>query len=75
LFATRADGLQVAASGQGIACTLGLRTYIGRAYQYHCASGMGPLVANGPLTNPFESGANAVLIPQPDQCCLLPIDG
>ncbi len=72
LFATRADGLLVSHEGQGIACALGLRTYIGRAYQYHCDTSAGPLIANGPLTQPFKSGMNAVLVPQPEQCCLLP---
>jgi putative spermidine/putrescine transport system ATP-binding protein len=72
LFATRADGLQVVSGGQGIACTLGLRTYIGRAYQYHCDTPAGQLVANGPLTQPYASGDAAVLVPQPAECCLLP---
>ena len=29
-------------------------------------------LANGPLSDPLEPGAQIVLVPQPDQCCLLP---
>ncbi|MBD3626230.1 MAG: TOBE domain-containing protein, partial [Rhodobacteraceae bacterium] len=54
--------------------TLGLRTYIGRAYQYACETPGGSVAANGPLTAPLESGANVTLVPQPEQCCLLPAE-
>ncbi|OIQ27608.1 MAG: Fe3+/spermidine/putrescine ABC transporter ATP-binding protein [Alphaproteobacteria bacterium MedPE-SWcel] len=73
LLAARADGLTVtAAPGEGLPATLGLRTYLGRAYQYVCETQAGTLTANGPLGAPLETGANAVLIPQPEQCCVLP---
>lgn len=76
LFGARPDGLLVASndSKEGIPTKLGLRTYIGRAYQYHCETPGGTVIANGPLTSPYESGSNAKLIPQPEQCCLLPIE-
>ncbi|WP_069301733.1 ABC transporter ATP-binding protein [Neptunicoccus sediminis] len=76
LFATRPEGLLVApeGSGSGIPAQLGMRTYIGRAYQYHCDTAGGTVMANGPQTTPFESGSAAMLIPQPEQCCLLPIE-
>jgi putative spermidine/putrescine transport system ATP-binding protein len=76
LFAARPEGLSVAPvdSGVGIPATLGMRTYIGRAYQYHCETAGGAMIANGPQTNPFTSGNKATLVPQPEQCCLLPIE-
>ncbi|QDY70747.1 ABC transporter ATP-binding protein [Qingshengfaniella alkalisoli] len=72
IFATRPDGLRVASEGNGIPAKLGLRTYLGRAYQYRCETAAGEFVANGPLSNPMEPGTNAVLVPQADQCCILP---
>ncbi|KAA2317202.1 ABC transporter ATP-binding protein [Pseudooceanicola sediminis] len=74
ILATRPEGLLVAPSGDGIPTSLGLRTYLGRAYQYQCDTAAGELKANGPLAHPYESGSNAVLIPQPEQCCLLPAE-
>jgi putative spermidine/putrescine transport system ATP-binding protein len=76
IFAARPEGLSVAPAGSdfGIPATLGMRTYIGRAYQYHCETAGGSVLANGPQTNPFTSGSAAMLVPQPEQCCLLPID-
>ena len=70
ILATRPEGLLVAPEGEGIPATLGLRTYLGRAYQYQCDTPAGELKANGPLATPYDSG-NAVLIPQPEQCTLL----
>ena len=72
ILAARPEGLLVAQEGTGIPATLGLRTYLGRAYQYQCDTPVGEVKANGPLAQPFDSGAAAVLIPQPEQCCLLP---
>ncbi|PYE85361.1 ABC transporter ATP-binding protein [Pseudoroseicyclus aestuarii] len=72
LLGARADGLRAAPSGEGIPATLGLRTYLGRAYQYRCDTPAGELVANGPLSAPMDSGSAAVLVPEPEQCCLLP---
>ena len=74
ILATRPEGLLVAAEGQGVPTKLGLRTYLGRAYQYQCDTPAGEIKANGPLSQPFESGSNAVLVPQPEQCCLLPTE-
>ena len=71
ILAARPEGLLVSAAGDGIPTPLGLRTYLGRAYQYQCETPAGEVKANGPLAQPFDSGANAVLIPQPEQCCLL----
>ena len=75
VLATRPEGLIVAAAGEGIPARLRLRTYLGRAYQYQAETGAGELKASGPLTAPFESGASVVLVPQPEQCCLLPKEG
>lgn len=78
ILATRPDGLIVTKDrdAQGLPATLGLRTYLGRAYQYQCdmgtgVSGSGHLVANGSLATPFEPGTHAVLQPNPDQCAIL----
>ncbi len=71
LFAARPEGLRVAPAGEGLPATLGLRTYLGRAYQYRCETGAGELVANGPLSQPMEPGTRAVLIPVPEHCALL----
>ncbi|MGJ8546844.1 MAG: ABC transporter ATP-binding protein [Sulfitobacter sp.] len=75
-FAARPEGLSVvpAGNGGGIPATLGMRTYIGRAYQYHCETPGGTVLANGPLSQPLEPGSAAVLVPQPEQCCLLPLE-
>lgn len=72
ILACRADGLQVSGNAmEGIPATLGLRTYIGRAYQYQCDTPAGTLVANGPLTRPQEPGTSAKLVPAPEQCTIL----
>ncbi|HWV19471.1 MAG TPA: ABC transporter ATP-binding protein, partial [Devosia sp.] len=72
ILACRADGLAVTDTGtDGIPTTLGLRTYLGRAYQYQCETPAGPLVANGPLTRPLETGATAKLVPVAEQCTIL----
>lgn len=72
LFATRPEGLMVAQAGEGIPAKLGLRTYLGRAYQYRCETAAGEVIANGPLSEPLEPGTEAILIPQHDQCSVLP---
>ncbi|MCC6305316.1 MAG: ABC transporter ATP-binding protein [Rhodobacteraceae bacterium] len=71
IFAARAEGLTVAREGRGIPATLGLRTYLGRAYQYRCTTAAGEIVANGPLSEPLEPGTRAVLVPEPDHCAIL----
>ncbi|MFD2646359.1 ABC transporter ATP-binding protein [Devosia albogilva] len=77
VLACRADGLMVTDNQQaeGIPATLGLRTYLGRAYQYQCETAAGPLVANGPLNRVLESGTTAKLVPVPEQCTILAPEG
>jgi len=76
LFAARPEGLSVMTTEgtTGIPTKLGMRTYIGRAYQYHCDTEAGTLLANGPQATPLPLGQAAMLVPQPEQCCLLPIE-
>ncbi|SDW45850.1 ABC transporter ATP-binding protein [Roseicitreum antarcticum] len=72
ILAARADGLVVDAAGTaGIPAELGLRTYLGRAYQYQCTTPAGDFLANGPQSAPLEPGARAMLVPDPEQCCIL----
>jgi putative spermidine/putrescine transport system ATP-binding protein len=73
VLATRADGLEVSAdpASPGLPATLGLRTYLGRAYQYQCDTPAGALIANGALSTPLPSGSSARLVPVLDQCCVL----
>ena len=73
ILACRAEGLAVSTDQgvDGIQAILGLRTYLGRAYQYRCQSAAGPLTANGPLTQPLEAGVVARLVPVPAQCAIL----
>ncbi|WP_114945647.1 ABC transporter ATP-binding protein [Microvirga calopogonii] len=73
LLATRPDGLMVSpdVAAEGLPARLGLRTYLGRAYQYQCETAAGNLVANGSLTNPLKSGATVKLVPVPEQCTIL----
>jgi putative spermidine/putrescine transport system ATP-binding protein len=73
VLACRADGLAVTddMAAEGIPAKLGLRTYLGRAYQYQAETEAGALIANGPLTRILEPGANAKLVPVPEQCTIL----
>ncbi|ESY94410.1 ABC transporter ATP-binding protein [Mesorhizobium sp. LNHC209A00] len=73
VLGTRADGLEVSAdpSAPGLPATLGLRTYLGRAYQYQCETPAGRLVANGSLSTPLPPGGLVRLMPVPEQCCVL----
>ena len=73
LLATRPDGLVVSTdpAAEGLPAQLGLRTYLGRAYQYQCETPAGHVVANGSLTNPLEAGTNVKLVPVPEQCTIL----
>ena len=71
-LAARPEGLVLADAG--IPATLGLRTYLGRAYQYACDTPLGPLLATGPLTAPRDSGQSVHLAPDPSQCCILPAE-
>lgn len=76
VLACRADGLAVSndMTADGIPTTLGLRTYLGRAYQYQCETPAGLLIANGPLVAPLETGAAAKLVPVPEQCTILAVE-
>jgi putative spermidine/putrescine transport system ATP-binding protein len=73
ILACRADGLMVTdnLALEGIPATLGLRTYLGRAYQYQAETAAGALLANGPLTRPLQAGVAAKLVPVPEQCTIL----
>ena len=75
-LAARADGLSVTADPKatGIPAKLGLRTYLGRAYQYQCDTAAGLLIANGSLATPLEPGSTAKLVPVPEQCCVLGVE-
>jgi putative spermidine/putrescine transport system ATP-binding protein len=72
VLAARPDGLAVTLAGDGIPGTLGIRTYLGRAYQYQCTTPSGLYIGNGPLSEPMEPGTEACLVPVPEQCCILP---
>ncbi|MDV3251273.1 ABC transporter ATP-binding protein [Devosia sp. BK] len=76
VLACRADGLSVTdnIAIEGIPTTLGLRTYLGRAYQYQSETAAGTLVANCPLSRPLEPGSAAKLVPVPDQCTILAVE-
>jgi len=76
VLATRPEGLIATAdpSAVGIPATIGLRTYLGRAYQYRCETAAGPLVANGSLSAALEAGSAARLVPVPEQCCVLKVE-
>ncbi|MCJ8507916.1 ABC transporter ATP-binding protein [Rhizobium lemnae] len=74
ILAARPDGLAVARDGNGIPVTLGIRTYLGRAYQYQCAAEGQSYLGNGSLSEPLDTGDRAVLSPVPEQCCILPAD-
>jgi len=74
VLACRADGLAVRAEGEGLPAELGIRTYLGRAYQYQCRSEAGEMIANGPLAEPLSPASRAVLVPQLEQCCVLPAE-
>ena len=71
VLACRAEGLAVRREGAGLQAVLGTRTYLGRAYQYQCATPAGDIVANGALSDPMAAGSEAVLVPLPEQCCVL----
>ena len=72
VLAARPDGLAVSQTGEGIPGTLGIRTYLGRAYQYQCTTPSGLYLGNGPLGEPLEPGTQAHLVPVAEQCCILP---
>jgi putative spermidine/putrescine transport system ATP-binding protein len=75
VLAARADGYAIhEGEGDGIPTKLGLRTYLGRAYQYQClvpGTETGHLIANGPLDKPYDEGTVVRLVPRFEQCCVL----
>ncbi|MFB2567076.1 ABC transporter ATP-binding protein [Rhizobium sp. IMFF44] len=75
ILGCRADGLSVRGEGDGLPAVLGTRTYLGRAYQYQCETAAGAIVANGALSEPMAGGSSAVLVPVPEQCCILKPEG
>ncbi|TKT74177.1 ABC transporter ATP-binding protein [Aquamicrobium sp. LC103] len=75
LLATRPEGLQLGGEpGRAIPATLGLRTYLGRAYQYHCASDAGTLLAHGDVEKPQAPDQTAHLAINPAQSAILPYE-
>ena len=70
-LAARADGLTAisGADGDGIPAMLGGRVFLGRTYQYRCATPLGALIANGPLINGAEQAAQLQI--NPEHCCIL----
>ena len=76
LLAVRPEGLVVSAPEAGdIPATLGVRSYLGRAYQYQCASDAGPLVAHAGVTDgPPRTGSRISLKLMAHQCAILPAE-
>ncbi len=76
LLAVRPEGLVVSAGEEGdIPATLGVRTYLGRAYQYQCASDAGPLVAHASATDgSSRTGSRVSLKLRAHQCAILPAE-
>ncbi|KAA3506297.1 ATP-binding cassette domain-containing protein [Agrobacterium vitis] len=72
LIAARPEGLSPDASGKGIETTIGLRTFLGRSYQYHCESPAGELVALGDIESPYAAGATVHLSINPLHSAILP---
>lgn len=69
-LAARAEGLQAieSAAGEGVPATLGVRTFLGRVYQYRCETPLGALTGNGPLL----ASTTARLQIDPKHCAILP---
>ena len=74
LIATRPEGLTPAISSSGIAATVGLRTFLGRSYQYHCESAAGRVIALGAIEVPFEAGTAVNLSINPLYSAILPFE-
>lgn len=75
LLATRPEGLLLGGEpGRAIPVTLGLRTYLGRAYQYHCTSDAGTLLAHGDAETPQTPDQAAHLAINPSQSAILPYE-
>jgi putative spermidine/putrescine transport system ATP-binding protein len=74
LIATRPEGLTAGIDSDGIATKIGLRTFLGRSYQYHCESDAGTLIALGPIEAPFEAGTAIRLSINPLYSAILPYE-
>ncbi len=74
MLAARPDGLRISDADidEGIPATVGIRTYLGRTYHYQVETASGPLTAAGSLSDPLGAGHHVRLIPDLDQCCILP---
>lgn len=74
LIATRPEGLSIADGEEGIPATVGLRTFLGRAYQYHCESTAGTLIAHGRIEAPHDAGKPVRLVIDPSHSAILPFE-
>ncbi|WP_342358966.1 ABC transporter ATP-binding protein [Terrarubrum flagellatum] len=70
-LAARAEGLVVtiAPGSDGVPAKLGLRTYLGRTYQYRCETPAGALLAHGPMLNVTDQDVTLAI--DPANCCIL----
>ena len=75
VLACRADGLALGRDGQGVPATVTLRTYLGRAYQYRCATALGEFSVNAALSSGHEVGERVGLVPVTEYCCILKPEG
>jgi putative spermidine/putrescine transport system ATP-binding protein len=74
LIATRPEGLTIGDAVDGIPATIGLRTFLGRTYQYHCESAAGRLVAHGRIAAPHDTGARTSLSIDARHSAILPFE-
>lgn len=75
VIGARPEGLEIGApSNSTIPGTIGVRTYLGRTYQYRIDTPAGPLVANGPFSQPLQQGEAVGIGFLADQCCILPME-
>ncbi|WP_332305626.1 ABC transporter ATP-binding protein [Rhizobium sp. GR12] len=74
LIATRPEGLTVSDVQSGIPAKISLRTFLGRAYQYHCESAVGTLIAHGRIETPQEAGSPTWLSINPMHSAVLPFE-
>jgi putative spermidine/putrescine transport system ATP-binding protein len=74
LLATRPEGLTIGGGENGIPVTVGLRTFLGRVYQYHCDSVSGRLIAHGGMETPHAAGVAARLSINPSHSAILPYE-
>jgi putative spermidine/putrescine transport system ATP-binding protein len=74
LIAARPEGLTPGAEQAGIPATVGVRTFLGRTYQYHCDSPAGRLIALGPIEAPLEAATTTRLSINPLFAAVLPYE-